>query len=172
MHQRNTTAVPILTIDSASLISSGSTCAEYAEPDDCFKIFMYNQEKEGVHISEKYPGVRTTPSQGYANAFMPWSNYGALSKEQRMQRLMRLNNFTFLGECRGFVRNDHGGWGSTGSKYRDRNYERMRLGAHLAAEDYWGMFLNAGDLESARDTKPTTQGKRSPVHALTTSPNV
>jgi type IV pilus assembly protein PilA len=140
-------------IDSAAAIFPTSNCTESAEPDDCFKIFMYDQQKEGVPIGEKYPGAGGSEF-GLGNAYIKGHFNPTLSKEDRMQNLMKRDNWNFLGECRGFVLNNGGRCGNCGSwegKYLERGNERRRgIGAHLAQGSYWGIFLNAGDLESAR----------------------
>ena len=132
-------------IDSAAAMFPTSNCTEYAEPDDCFKIFMYDAQKEGVPISEKYPGAETIRFRGHGHDLISGQTCQTCSKEQRMRNLMKRDNWNFLGECRGFVLINIKGevvdpntriWGH--AKYLARGNERR------------GMFLTAADLESAR----------------------
>jgi hypothetical protein len=115
---------------------------------------MYDEQKEGVHISEKYPGAETAGFEGYGHALISGQTQETNSKEQRMRNLMRLNNYAFLGECRGFVRNNGsrcGGCGHWGGKYGERFGERQsNTYISFTADILKGIFLNAGDLESAR----------------------
>ena len=136
-------------IDSAAAIFPTSNCTEYAEPDDCFKIFMYDEQKEGVPIREKYPGTETVFSPNYGHTLISGQTCETCSKEQRMRNLMRLNNYAFLGGCRGFYQATGGGW--WGGKYGERFGERQsNTYISFTADILKGIFLNAGDLESAR----------------------
>jgi hypothetical protein len=96
-------------IDSAAAIFPTSNCTEYAEPDDCFKIFMYDEQKEGVPVREKYPGAGSYA--GWGSSTINSTTLGTRSKEDRMQWLMRLDNTEFLGGCRGFNPGGPNRWG-------------------------------------------------------------
>ena len=123
---------------------------------------MYDEQKEGVPIREKYPGTETVGSPNYGHTLISGQTCETCSKEQRMRNLMRLNNYAFLGGCRGFYQTTGGGW--WGGKYGERFGERQsNTYISFTADILKGIFLNAKEMtpsqiekaqEMARNWKP------------------
>jgi hypothetical protein len=118
-------------IDSAAAIFPTSNCTEYVKPDECFDIYMYDQEKEGFDIEMNKVGA------GYAANFI---NERGLAWFQRQDGEHAW--IWWLG-CRGIMAS--GFW----EKYNER---RARKAENVPGHSSMMMqdFLTPEDLESAR----------------------
>jgi len=121
-------------IDSSAAIFPTSNCTEYVKPDECFDIYMYDQEKEGFDIEMNQVGA------GYAANFI---NERGLAWFQRQDG--GGHAWIWWQGCRGVT-------GNTVGKFAEKYNERGAKNQFTAVPGHGTIegFFSPEDLESAR----------------------
>ena len=127
-------------IDSAAAIFTTSNCTEYVKPDECFNLYMYDQEKEGFNAEMNRIGAG-----GGAN----WINEG--KEIGWLQKNAWGSNYQFWKLCRGVSGNNPAGLSGFNDRYHERKPKHGWGGQWLTSNiQNRFAFYNAEDMESAR----------------------